>query len=176
MRKHLNGRIVALGLSALRIWLGVQWLQAGYSKLGSEFDASGFLHGAIASASGENPRVQGWYASFLEGVALPNIELFNILVPWGELLVGLGLISGLATVPALIAGAFMNANFIMAGVGFSSLDGQLFVIAMILLLIGKSRYYYGLDRFVIPYFKKHFLSKRGMLEIKGKDTGTGSLS
>ncbi|WP_404331959.1 DoxX family protein [Mesobacillus maritimus] len=165
MRKHLNG-LVAIGLSIVRIWLGLQWLKAGYSKLGSEFDASGFIQGAIASASGENPRVQGWYASFLETAALPNIEFFNILIPWGELLVGLGLISGLATVPALIAGAFMNANFIMSGVGLSSLDSKLFVIAMILLFIGKSRYYYGLDRFVIPYFKKHFHTKRGMLIIK----------
>jgi thiosulfate dehydrogenase (quinone) large subunit len=81
MRKHLNGRIVAFLLSILRIGLGLQWLIAGYSKLRSEFDVSGFLQGAIASASGEHPRVQGWYAHFLEGVAIPNIEFFNILIP-----------------------------------------------------------------------------------------------
>jgi thiosulfate dehydrogenase (quinone) large subunit len=166
MKKLLNGRIVAAFLTILRIWLGLQWLQAGYSKLSSDFDVSGFLQGAIAGASGENPRVQGWYAGFLEGVALPNIDLFNILVPWGEFLVGLGLIIGLATTPALLAGAFMNLNFIMAGVGFASLDSKLFVLAIILVFIGKGRYYYGLDRFVIPYIKLHFSKKRSLLEAQ----------
>jgi thiosulfate dehydrogenase (quinone) large subunit len=164
MKKHLNRRVFAIVLSILRIWLGLQWLNAGYSKLKSDFDASGFLQGAIAGASGENPKVQGWYASFLEGAALPNIELFNILIPWGELLVGLGLILGLATIPALLAGAFMNANFILSGVGFSSLDSKLFVLAMILLFIGKVRYYYGLDRFVIPSIKKCFSRKRVLVK------------
>ena len=31
------------------------------------------------------PSVQGWYAGFLENLALPNAGLFNVLVPWGEL-------------------------------------------------------------------------------------------
>jgi thiosulfate dehydrogenase (quinone) large subunit len=82
------------------------------------------------------------------------------------LLVCLGLILGLATIPALIAGAFMNVNLIMAGVGFSSLDSKLFVLAMILIFIGKGRYYYGLDRFAVHYIKKYYLRKRVMVKIK----------
>jgi thiosulfate dehydrogenase (quinone) large subunit len=52
----------------------------------------------------------------------------------------------------------------MAGIGFSGLDSKLFVGAMILLFIGKGRYFYRLDRFVIPYIKKHFSTKRRMLQ------------
>jgi thiosulfate dehydrogenase (quinone) large subunit len=159
MRKYINGTKIALVWTILRIWLGIQWIEAGYYKIKSGFDASGFLQAAIENARGDHPTVQGWYASFLEGFALPNIEFFNILITWGEFLVGLGLILGLATIPALMAGAFMNLNFIMAGVGLNSIDSRLFVIAMILLFIGKARYLYGLDRFAIPYIKKH-LSKK----------------
>ena len=139
----------------LRIWLGLQWIEAGYYKIKSGFEVSGFLQGAIS-----NPSVQGWYAGFLEGFALPNIEFFNILIPWGEFLVGLGLLLGLVTIPALMAGAFMNINFIMAGVGLSSPDTKLFAVAMILLFVGKGRYYFGLDRFVIPYLKMHISTKK----------------
>ena len=164
MRKFLNGKIMSLVWTVFRIWIGLKWIEAGYSKIKSGFDAGGFLQGTIANARGENPTVQSWYANFLEGFALPNIEFFNILIPWGEFFVGLGLIVGLATIPALIGGAFMNLNFMMAGIGFSGLDLKLFVVAMILLFIGKGRYFYGLDRFVIPYIKKHSTAKRSILQ------------
>jgi thiosulfate dehydrogenase (quinone) large subunit len=166
MIKHIKGTKMALVWTILRIWLGFQWIEAGYNKIKSGFDASGFLQGAIANANSNQPTVHGWYASFLEGFALPNTEFFNILIPWGEFLVGLGLILGLATIPALIAGAFMNINFIMAGVGLSGLDPKLFTVAMILLFIGKGRHYYGLDRFAAPYLKKRFFTKKRLLVVR----------
>ncbi|MCC3357793.1 DoxX family membrane protein [Bacillus sp. REN16] len=165
MKKLLNGTIMAIVWTIVRIWLGLQWIEQGFYKISQGFDAGGFIKAAIANANGDSPTVQGWYASFLEKVALPNIDLFNILVPWGEFLVGLGLILGLATVPALIGGALMNANFIMAGVGLSGLDSKFFVVAMILLFVGKTRYYFGLDRFAIRYIKLHFY-KNAANEIK----------
>ncbi|MCT8136999.1 DoxX family protein [Anaerobacillus sp. CMMVII] len=160
MRIHINGTKMAIIWTILRIWLGLQWIEAGYYKIRSGFDVSGFLQGAIANAGGEHPIVQGWYAEFLKGFALPNSELFNILIPWGEFLVGLGLIIGLATIPALLAGAFMNINFMMAGVGLFSPDLNFLVVAMFLLLIGKGRYYYGIDRFIIPNIKKYFFHNK----------------
>ena len=76
----------------IRIWLGVQWVTAGWGKITGGFEVNRFLQGAIAKAGGEIPIVQGWYAGFLENFALPNAGLFNVLVPWGELLIGIGLI------------------------------------------------------------------------------------
>lgn len=160
MKKYIDGPKIAIVWTIVRIWLGFQWIEAGYDKISSGFDVSGFLQGAIANASGDRPTVQVWYANFLEGFALPNAGLFNILVPWGEFLVGLGLIVGLATIPALIAGAFMNMNFMMAGIGLAGPDAKFFAIAMLLLLIGRGRYYFGLDRFVIPYLKKQISFKK----------------
>lgn len=157
MNKLLKGPKMAIIWTVLRIWLGIQWLTAGFHKVTGDFDASGFLQGALANATGENPTVQSWYAAFLDGFALPNIGLINVLIPWGELLVGLGLIVGAATIPALIAGAFMNLNFLLAGT--LSTNPGLYTIAIILLFTGSASYYYGVDRFVAPYLKERFSKK-----------------
>ncbi|MBS4192482.1 DoxX family protein [Bacillus sp. FJAT-49705] len=149
---------VAVLWTILRIWLGYQWLTAGWHKVTDGFDASGFMQGAIAQATGDHPAVQGWYAAFLENFALPNADLFSTLVAYGEVLVGLGLILGAATIPALIAGAFMNLNFLLAGT--TSTNPMLYTEAIILLFAGSGAYYWGVDRFAIPYIKNR-LGKGG---------------
>ncbi|MFS0863113.1 DoxX family membrane protein [Fredinandcohnia sp. 179-A 10B2 NHS] len=164
MRNFLKGPKMAVIWTVLRIWLGIQWIEAGWHKIADGFDAGGFLQGALAKATGDHPAVQGWYATFLEGFAVPNIELFNVLIPWGEVLVGLGLILGAATIPALIAGAFMNLNFLLAGT--VSTNPILFTVAVILLFAGAASYYYGVDRFAIPYLTKYINDKKGTKTAK----------
>ncbi|MDQ1147332.1 thiosulfate dehydrogenase [quinone] large subunit [Bacillus sp. SORGH_AS 510] len=140
--------------TVLRVWLGLQWIEAGYHKLTGGFDAGGFLKGALANATGDHPAVQAWYADFLQQFAIPNVQIFNVLIPWGELLVGIGLIVGLATIPALLAGAFMNLNFMLAGT--TSTNPILYTAAMILLFVGTGAYYFGLDRYAVPFIKGYF--------------------
>ncbi|HZG71355.1 MAG TPA: hypothetical protein VEY51_07425 [Chondromyces sp.] len=82
---------------------------------------------------------------------MPNVELFNVLIPVGEMLVGIGLILGAATIPVLLAGAFMNLNFLLAGT--VSINPVLYTIAIILMAAGWASYYYGADRFLIPYLR-----------------------
>ncbi|MBM6617004.1 DoxX family protein [Bacillus suaedaesalsae] len=147
--RWLKGPIMNIVWTVARIWLGYQWLHAGWGKVTGGFDAEGFLHGAIGKATGDHPAVQGWYATFLKEVALPNVEIINFLIPWGEVLVGVGLIVGLATVPALLAGAFMNLNFLLAGT--VSTNPILYTVTVILLMLGTATYFYGLDRLAVPY-------------------------
>ena len=153
----LKGPKMAVIWTVLRVWLGVQWLQAGINKVGV-FDATGFLHGTIAKSQGENAIVKGWYATFVEQFALPNVELFNVLIPWGEVLVGIGLILGAATIPALLAAAFMNLNFLLAGT--ISTNPILYTAAMILLFAGAASYFYGIDRFAVKYMKEKMNAKK----------------
>ncbi|MEW9668417.1 DoxX family membrane protein [Ammoniphilus sp. 3BR4] len=138
----------------VRVWLGIQWLTAGWHKAMDGFDATGFITGAIAKAAGEKPVVQGWYAAFLEGFALPNVELFNFLVAWGEVAVGLGLILGTFTTIALYAGIFMNLNFLLAGT--ISTNPILYTVGIILLAMGAATYSWGVDRYMIPWLKASF--------------------
>lgn len=151
--------------TVLRLWLGIQWLMEGWHKItGGGFDASGFMKGAIASASGEYPEVLGWYAAFLEKFALPNVELFNFLVVWGEFLVGLGLVVGLLTRPALYAGALMNLSFMLAGT--TGVNPIYYTVSIILLVAGTGAYYWGIDRFALPVLKAKLFNKNEDKTIK----------
>lgn len=160
MMNWMKGPKVAVIWTVLRIWLGIQWVEAGIGKVRGGFDATGFLQGAIGKATGDHPAVQGWYATFLKEFAVPNVELFNILIPWGEVLVGIGLIVGAATIPALIAGAIMNLNFLLAGT--TSTNPILYTVAVILLAAGTGAYFYGADRFALPYVKKMMQHNKDM--------------
>ncbi|OPA73433.1 Crp/Fnr family transcriptional regulator [Paenibacillus selenitireducens] len=151
----LRHNIVATWLlTIIRVYLGYQWITGGWGKITGGFDAGGFLTGAIAKASGDHPAVQTWFANFLENFALPNVKLFNILVPWGEFLVGLGLILGTFTTFAVLMGIVMNFAFLMAGT--VSTNAQMLVLEIFIVVAGFNAGRIGLDYFVIPYIRRMF--------------------
>lgn len=165
--KWLRENTIASGLLLLvRLYLGYQWMIAGYNKLSSgAFDATGFLHGALAKATGEHPSVQGWWAGFLESFAIPNAELFNTLIPIGEFLVGVGLILGCLTTAAAFFGAVMNFAFLFSGT--VSTNAQMVLLTIFILVAGVNAGKFGLDYYVMPFIRKQF---------KGKDTNSPSLN
>lgn len=145
----------------IRLYVGYQWMTAGWHKLVDGFDASGFLKGAIAksipASEGAKPVVQGWWAAFLENFALPNVGLFNFLVPVGEFLVGLALIVGFATIFAAVMGMVMNFAFILSGT--ISTNPNLLILEFILVALGGAYAgYIGVDYWFRPMYRK-FLAR-----------------
>jgi thiosulfate dehydrogenase (quinone) large subunit len=150
-----ENKIAAGILTVLRLYLGYSWITAGYGKLSSgAFDASGFLKNAIANPvkGPDGSVVYSWYISFLENFALPNVDIFNTIVPLGEFLVGLGLILGCLTTAAVFFGLVMNFSFFLAGT-VSHIPTDLFLGALIL-FSGYNAGKFGLDRWVIPFIRK----------------------
>lgn len=148
-----NNKVVAGILAFIRIYIGYAWVTAGIGKISSGFDASGFIQGAIAGAGGENPAVQGWWATFLEAVALPNAGLFSFMVAWGEVLVGIALILGIFTNFAALMGITMNFAFLFSGT--VSTNAQMVLLTIFLIIAGYNAGRYGLDRWVLPFLRKH---------------------
>lgn len=152
----------------LRIWLGWHWLEAGWGKLtnpagvwvGEKAGAaiSGFLNGALQKTTGDHPDVTGWYAWFIQNIALPNATLFSYLVVFGEILVGLALIVGLFTGIAAFFGGFMNAAFLLAGT--VSANPWMFIVATWLVLAWRTAGYLGLDYWVLAWLGVRF-NQRG---------------
>ncbi|MYL34788.1 DoxX family membrane protein [Pontibacillus yanchengensis] len=153
-----ENKLAAAVLTFLRVYLGYQWITAGWGKVTGGFDATGFMQGAIGKATGDHPAVQGWWASFLKNVAVPNGELFSFLVAWGELLVGIALILGLFTTIATLMGITMNFAFLFSGT--TSTNPQMVLIAIFILVAGFNAGKYGLDRWVIPFIRKQMNHKK----------------
>ncbi|KAB7664917.1 DoxX family protein [Bacillus sp. B1-b2] len=163
-----KNNIVAGVLAVFRIYLGYQFLHAGFGKVtGGVFDASGFLQGAIASSTGDHPAVQGWWAAFLEHFALPNAGLFTFLVQWGEVLVGIALILGLFTNFATIMGMLMNFAFLFSGT--VSTNAQMVLLAIFVVVAGANAGKFGLDRFAMPYIKNFIANKTNKTNKSKKD-------
>ncbi len=149
--------------TVVRVYLGYQWLHAGLGKITSPAwtgnaagsAVSGFLKGALGKASGAHPEVQGWYAWFVENIALPNAPLFGKMVAIGEVLVGLGLILGTLTFFALLGGAFMNMNFLLAGT--SSTSPVMLVLTIVLLYSHHKSSKIGFDYFIVPKYYPEIL-------------------
>ncbi len=140
----------------LRVYVGYEWITAGWAKIVSGVwiganaggALQGFLNGSLAKTAGAHPDVSGWYAYFISHVALPHAFFFSHLVAIGEVLVGAALILGVFTGVAAFFGAFMNLNFMLAGT--VSTNPVLFVIEVFLVLAWRIAGYIGLDKWVLP--------------------------
>lgn len=153
-----SNRYVAGFLAIIRIYLGYTWLTSGWGKITGGFDASGYLQGAVAKASGDHPAVQGWWAAFLENVAIPGANVFSFLVMWGEFLVGIALILGIFTNFAALMGIVMNFAFVFSGTVSS--NPQMILLTAFLLAAGLNAGRLGLDRYVIPFIRQKIADKR----------------
>jgi thiosulfate dehydrogenase [quinone] large subunit len=143
----------------LRLYIGWRFLTSGLNKYGGDgFDATGFLMGAVKKSTGERPVVQGWWASFLDGFAIPNVGVFNFLVPLGEVLVGTALILGVFTTFAAIMGMTMNFAFLFSG-SISS-NPQFILFQLIIALAAYNAGSWGLDRWVLPWLKASIFKKQ----------------
>jgi thiosulfate dehydrogenase [quinone] large subunit len=153
-----NNKVAAWILTVIRIYVGYEWLTAGWGKLSSGgFNAGGFIQGAIANSTGDHPAVQGWWAAFLEHAALPGIKFFNVLVPLGETLVGLGLILGTFTTFAALMAIVMNTAFLFSGT--VSTNAQMLILEVFIVVAAANAGRIGLDRWVMPYVRSLFHKK-----------------
>jgi thiosulfate dehydrogenase [quinone] large subunit len=140
----------------LRLFVGYEWLMAGWGKLsnpawiGSKTGVaiSGFAQGALAKTAGDHPDVQGFYAWFLQHLVQPYPAFWSYLIVFGEILVGIGLILGIFTGIAAFFGAFMNLNYLLAGT--VSVNPVLFIISLFLILAWRTAGWWGLDRWILP--------------------------
>jgi thiosulfate dehydrogenase (quinone) large subunit len=154
-----------------RLYLGYEWLHAGFGKvtgteggtwtwhfgftsdswLRSAKPLQGFLGHAVSSAGqGANSSLNyGWYASFLNWLAHPvPAAIFSRVIALGEMAIGIALIVGLFVGIAAFFAGTLNFTFGLAGV--AGVNPLFFVLEVLLVLAWRNAGYLGLDRYALP--------------------------
>jgi thiosulfate dehydrogenase [quinone] large subunit len=152
-----------IGIAILRIGVGIIFLWAGLEKVFAPeaFSAAGFLQfgtggslgwpfisGEIAEGTVFNPTQAFWVGLAANDTAM---SVINVLVPYGQIGIGIGLILGLLTRFSATMGALMMLFFFVAAwdFGFGVVNQHLTyaLVTAFIGLIGAGNYY-GLDRTV----------------------------
>ena len=153
---------------AARVWLGYQWLHAGWEKvigysggtfswkfgmtdeswLRSSQGLKGFAAFALQGAGGEHASVNyGWYADFLKWMSGSGGWLAPVIAI-GEVAIGIGLIFGILTGISAFFAAILSTSFGLAGV--AGVNPMFIVVEMFLILAWRNAGYYGVDRYLLP--------------------------
>lgn len=147
---------------AARLWLGYQWMNAGYQKIrGSEKSAfwfgggvgvKGFATAGVAgSASGKGGASYGWWAGFLHNFVIPNSSWIGKFISLSELLVGIALILGLLTGFAAGFGLMLNLTYMFSG--SAGVNPMYAILGVLLVLAWRNAGWFGLDRFILSATK-----------------------
>ncbi len=146
----------------VRLWLGYEWLNAGYQKLwGSEKAAfwnggsgvKGFATAGVAgSTAGKGGASYGWWAGFLHNFVIPNSSWIAKFITVSEILIGVALILGLFTGVAAFAGLSLNIVYMFSG--SAGVNPMYAILSVLLVLAWRNAGWFGLDRVALPAWAK----------------------
>jgi uncharacterized membrane protein YphA (DoxX/SURF4 family) len=156
-------RRVALLLLPLRVWLGIAWLRTGLAlALQPEWlDGTAltqFVEGQVDAGAGPVSLYTELLASVVERAATP----LGMLVVVGQIVIGLGLLTGTLTNLALLMAILFNVNLILTGVASPS---QFYIVIQVVLLVGGAGAAYSVDRSLSRYLPSVMLTgHRGLVD------------
>lgn len=156
-------------LAVLRMVVGFWFLKTLWTKVGVTWVGGvlplpaaterwiGFLPTRLEGWAETNPL--GWYRGFLEGVAIPNAEVFAQLTVFGEVAVGIGLTFGILTGWSALGGLFLMANYVLASAGVPFNQQGLHVVltaCLIAFLAARAGRAWGVDALLARRFPEGF--------------------
>jgi len=135
---------------ALRLMIGLAFLQSGVDKvLSGEFSASGYL---VNAPPANGSPVADLFVQM--GQTTWFVDFVNVAVPWGEVLIGLGVVVGALTRLAAFWGAFMMLLFYLGNWdishGYINGDFAYMLVFLSVAAFGAGRIL-GLDQYIEQY-------------------------
>jgi len=140
-----SSRLAAPVWTAMRVWLGVMWIQAGSAKLwGAE--AAAFIHNGgkgVAGFAAHGTPAYSWWGSFLHGFVVPNAGAIGVLVAVCEFAIGVALCAGLFTRLAALGSLALLFTYVMSGT--ASVCAFYALFAIVILVMWRTSSWIGLD-------------------------------
>jgi thiosulfate dehydrogenase [quinone] large subunit len=148
-----ESKYAAVAWLAVRVWVGIMWMQAGWSKVFGAENAA-FLHNngaGVAGFAGHGTPAYSWWGSIMHSFVVPNASWIAVIVAFGELAIGIGLVVGFLTRTAAIASLLLLFTYIMSGT--ASVCAFYAMCAIIVLATWRTSTWIGVDG-VISGFKQ----------------------
>ncbi len=169
-----RSRWAALVWTAMRVWLGIMWIQAGVAKIWGAENPD-FLHhngAGVAGFASHGVAAYSWWGSFLHNFVVPNSGWIAILVAVAELVIGIGLVLGFLT-PLMCAGSLLLLfTYVMSGT--ASVCAFYALFAVILTAMWRTSGWIGVDGLIVGYRQSHPRASSPMGDSMPPDTGDGS--
>jgi len=149
----------ALVWTAMRVWLGVMWLQAGIAKVwGSE--SPGFMHNngaGVAGFAAHGSAAYSWWGSFLHSFVVPNASWIALLVAFAELAIGAALAIGLLTPLACLGSLLLLFTYVMSGT--ASVCAFYALFSVVILATWRTSGWIGVDGLISGYRQRRRAAK-----------------
>jgi thiosulfate dehydrogenase [quinone] large subunit len=149
-----RSKAMAVVWTAMRVWLGVMWIQAGDAKLWGKENAA-FLHNGGAGVAGfaaHGVAAYSWWGTFLHHFVVPNAGWIGILVALSEFIIGVALVAGFLAPLASLASLGLLFTYVMSGT--ASVCAWYALFAIVLLAAWRTASWLGADGLIAGYFQR----------------------
>ena len=159
LRDNFQQNTPAGYLAIVRILVGYHFLEVGWPKVARGFYTGESLPRQLADAAADP---LGWHRVFIQEVVLSHPVFFSHLVAFGEVAIGLSLLTGCLVRVSSLFGAFHNFNILFA-VAIPSANGvqirlnRLYIFLHLLFVLAAAGRSLGLDGWLKKKFPRWWL-------------------
>jgi thiosulfate dehydrogenase (quinone) large subunit len=169
-----NSKLAAFVWTAMRVWLGVMWIQAGVAKLwGAE--AAGFIHNngaGVAGFAAHGVPAYTWWGTFLHSFVVPNAGWIGVLIAVAEFTIGIALCAGLFTRVAALGSLALLFTYVMSGT--ASVCAFYALFAIVIMVMWRTSGWIGADGIIAGYRQRHPGQLATRLHVPGTRGAAGT--
>jgi thiosulfate dehydrogenase (quinone) large subunit len=155
-----GSKVMAVVWTAMRVWLGIMWIQAGDAKLWGK-ESAAFMHNngaGVAGFAAHGTPAYSWWGTFLHSFVVPNSGWIGVLVAVGEFAVGVALVLGVFTRVAALGSLLFLFTYVMSGT--ASVCAFYALFAIVVLTMWKTSSWLGVDGVAASYRRRHHGERR----------------